>query len=470
MDSVNFALGLHRFSPELHQPQPPGYFLYIQLGRLAQLIFPEPNSALLFISILSSVLLVIIVYELALTWFGRNEACISGLLFVFSPLAWFHGVVALSYILEACITGLFGLLCWHLYKGRNSLVVPAAIIFGLAVGVRQTAVIFFAPLWLFSLQHVGWSKRLLALCTFTITVAVWFFPMVWASGGSEVYFTAFSDLVNRVSPSVSESTKLSTALKSIGLRTLLFLNFYSICFVAAAPLLFLKNLHIPLKLGIRPFLAVWLAPGLFFFIFIYFNPNNLGHLLFLAVPLFAVLGAKGFVWFEQAAHSKQVKSLIVSMFAIVNVCFFLFAPTYISYRSVKKFEHTLVSIQGELRKIANPKDTVIVAMDSHWLGFRHAGYYLPEYVILQYPEMQFTSGIKDFVMYDRGTILIKTIPVSQYRKFVIFPYHSSFDQAYIKNFFEKFPKGALVKESFEGYTYVTGQVTDLGLIFPMTAK
>ena len=87
MDSVNFALGLTHFSPTLQQPQPPGYFLYIQLGRLAQVLFPNANNALVAISILSSITSVLVIYALARVWFGRESACFAGLLFTFSPLA-----------------------------------------------------------------------------------------------------------------------------------------------------------------------------------------------------------------------------------------------------------------------------------------------------------------------------------------------------------------------------------------------
>jgi hypothetical protein len=34
MDSVNFALALDQYSIPVHQPHPPGYFLYVMLGRL----------------------------------------------------------------------------------------------------------------------------------------------------------------------------------------------------------------------------------------------------------------------------------------------------------------------------------------------------------------------------------------------------------------------------------------------------
>src|SRR5215211_2527499 len=35
LDSINFALGLHDFDPARHQPHPPGYPVYIALGRIS---------------------------------------------------------------------------------------------------------------------------------------------------------------------------------------------------------------------------------------------------------------------------------------------------------------------------------------------------------------------------------------------------------------------------------------------------
>jgi hypothetical protein len=51
LDSVNFALGMTHFDPRLHQPHPPGYFLYICCGRLLAHFIHDPNLALVLLSI-----------------------------------------------------------------------------------------------------------------------------------------------------------------------------------------------------------------------------------------------------------------------------------------------------------------------------------------------------------------------------------------------------------------------------------
>jgi len=87
LDSVNFALGIRRFDPGVHQPHPPGYFLYVCLGRLINSLVHDANLALVIVSILAGIATVILIYRLALDWFGPRAATFAGLLFLFSPLA-----------------------------------------------------------------------------------------------------------------------------------------------------------------------------------------------------------------------------------------------------------------------------------------------------------------------------------------------------------------------------------------------
>jgi hypothetical protein len=44
IDSFNFALGVIKFNPALHQPHPPGYPIYILLGKIAALFLPLPKA------------------------------------------------------------------------------------------------------------------------------------------------------------------------------------------------------------------------------------------------------------------------------------------------------------------------------------------------------------------------------------------------------------------------------------------
>src|ERR1700687_5378335 len=56
LDSINFALGLRHFDVARHQPPPPGYPLYIALGKAAHAVVPSEARALSLIGIVSGAL------------------------------------------------------------------------------------------------------------------------------------------------------------------------------------------------------------------------------------------------------------------------------------------------------------------------------------------------------------------------------------------------------------------------------
>ena len=94
IDSVNFALALRRFDPAVHQPHPPGYFLYVRLGMLSNAVFHDANTALVAISILASCGTVAMIHLLASAWFraarGRR-LCRSHLCLFTAGLVSWHG-------------------------------------------------------------------------------------------------------------------------------------------------------------------------------------------------------------------------------------------------------------------------------------------------------------------------------------------------------------------------------------------
>jgi hypothetical protein len=104
--------------------------------------------------------------------------------------------------------------------------------------------------------------------------------------------------------------------------------------------------------------------------------------------------------------SVGAKRSIVTAGAIVNIAIFLLSPLYCSYRSVRRFESQLRTVDGALAKIADPEDTLIVAFDPHFLGFRHAGYSLPQYLTVEYPEVPQHDGVRVFAMRGRDTSLL----------------------------------------------------------------
>jgi 4-amino-4-deoxy-L-arabinose transferase-like glycosyltransferase len=467
LDSVNFALAMKRFDPRVHQPHPPGYFLYICMGRLLNTMFHDANLALVVLSILASCGAIIVIYKMTMEWFGPMAARFAGALFVLSPLAWFHGTVALTYIVEAFFSALLGHLCWRIYSGRTGAALPAAIVLGVSAGVRPSSLLFLAPLFLFSLRKATPKKRWVGLTITILTLVAWFMPMISASGGFRAYFGALISLWQMV-PSKDTVFNSSPATSIARAFTIVFI--YFLCFGAAslAPLGAMFR-RAPVDAQKRNFTIVWIAPALCFFTFGYLKFVNSGYLLLLFAPACMWLGSWVSEWYEAVAWRRSLKLALIGACAVANVLVFLASPFYCSYRQVRRFEAELEGVRTALPQVASAQDTVIVSFDSHFEGYRHAGYYLPDYLTLEYPEVKLKEGPRVFAMHARDTQLLVELPVAPYTRFVLFPLPSGDSyRAYLQKAVERVPNQRLNIVSAGGHEFITGSISDLPLLFPDT--
>ena len=114
IDSLNFALGLHDFNPAKHQPHPPGYPIFMALGKIARTAIPSDAKAL---ALLGAVFGALAVFPLMKLYeslealeppdAARRSASTAALctaLAVASPLFWFNALRPLSDIPGLAVT------------------------------------------------------------------------------------------------------------------------------------------------------------------------------------------------------------------------------------------------------------------------------------------------------------------------------------------------------------------------------
>ena len=466
LDSVNFALGMARFDTRVHQPHPPGYFLYVCIGRLVNFFVHDANLALVLISVAASMATVAMIYLLAQDWFGQRAARISGLLFLFSPLAWFHGTVALTYSVEAAFSALLGYLCWRIHRGDAAFVVPAAISLGISAGIRPSSLVFLGPLFLFSLWSVPIKKSLLGLAVLALTGAAWFLPMIYASGGFANYFGALFSLWRMVP---SKNTAFNSPPATSLARALFIAFIYFLCFGPAslAPLLAPRQPEASNKAR-TIFTAVWVVPALCFFTFIFLKFVNSGYLLLVAVPGCLWIGHWIADWYDRTRWPRAFRIALISICAATDVAIFLAFPGYCSFRSVRHFEAELNQVRNAMPQVGAPSDLLVVSFDNHFLGYRHAGYYLPDYLTLEYPEAHLTEGVRIFSMRDRGTELLSSLPSGTWSRFVLFPLPAGNAEYahYIDDVVKLLPAKDLQTVNLNGHPFVTAPIRDLPLLFP----
>src|SRR6266545_7641239 len=73
-DSANFALALDQYNVAFHQPQPPGYPLYVASAWLVRQVLQEANTSYVALSIIASGLAVAFTTLAAARLYGRLTA------------------------------------------------------------------------------------------------------------------------------------------------------------------------------------------------------------------------------------------------------------------------------------------------------------------------------------------------------------------------------------------------------------
>lgn len=398
-DSGQFALAFTEYDISLHQPHPPGYFLYVMLGKLAYLCIGDANASLVALSIFFSGLTVVTIHVLGKELFDEWTGTLAALLALTSPNFWFHGEVALTYSVEAFFSALAGLCCWRAYRGKRGYLWFSVAVLAIAGGFRQNTLVFLLPLWLFSVRRAPLRRKLYAIALGGTITLLWFAPMLYMSGGPETYLQAFRELwlFNTGHNSVFEKGLANLRLFS---QTLSSFVFYSLG--AALPIIFLgiyvivRNRNISrLKCTESAFICWWALPSILFYLLIFIHPANPGYVLILLPPLTLISSRTiSFLGDELLRLSGKVfhKALAVTIL-LINCYLFLFSPLVVARVEILMHDKTLDNLCTKLRSF-DPNSTVLFNGPYIFYSYRHLMVYLPEYTVYQAQAMTSVTGYK----------------------------------------------------------------------------
>lgn len=395
-DSVQFVLGMAHFDVTQHQPHPPGYVLYVLLGRTLQFLVPEAHGALVLLSILSGAVAVPLVYLLARSLYHSTAAVGAVLFFATSPVVWFSGEMALSDIVEGMVVALVGLLCWQARTGSKRHVLLSAVALGMGGGIRPQSLLL-VPLWFYSAFVHGGVRVAVGALVGVACVASWLLPMAVLSGGWPAYWRACWEvwhgshgaaIVGRVGPTLLwENVALVVVFCLQGLS------------LALAPLLIQALRHARSKsvvVGPRnpsgPFLAVWILPVLFFYALARVVRPGILMTVLPALFVWAGSAASGELMGSQRADTSRQKIQgarmrwvgVVGVVALLNSVLFLGLRGPLSAWGLRRLQEDLKGRVEAVRRVCPPQTTVILTHGQHFYkGFRLAAYYLPEYRVME---------------------------------------------------------------------------------------
>lgn len=223
-DEANFVLGVRDFDVAAHQPHPPGYPVFIGLGKLARpvsaLLGAAPldrggpaaveSRALAFWAALLGALGLAPLFIVFRNLEDREDVALAAtVVTATAPLYWFTAARPLSDVPGLAAVLLVDALLLSAWRrqhaaaratgpmppdtGPNRLMLAAAFTAGLTAGIRAQTLWLVAPLFLFviaSWRGAAVRVVLRSAGVWAIGVALWLIPLVVASGGLGAYLDA----------------------------------------------------------------------------------------------------------------------------------------------------------------------------------------------------------------------------------------------------------------------------------------
>lgn len=222
IDSVNFALGLRHFDVAEHRPHPPGYPVYIALGKVAKVVTGSVMSgvessvdarALSVLSLLGGIGSIWLLFAMFSNLGNGMVAALSATAVTIScPLFWYLAVRPMSDLpgltfalaAQACL-----LLAWRrqapaadgdrrlapaVTSASGRMIVVGALLAAISIGMRsQCAWLTMPLLGLVLADRIGRGVAgaiMGSAMTFTIGGLLWGVPLLVASGGLNAYLAA----------------------------------------------------------------------------------------------------------------------------------------------------------------------------------------------------------------------------------------------------------------------------------------
>jgi hypothetical protein len=207
IDSINFALGLRDFNPAAHQPHPPGYPVYIALGRISLAVIerfgpamsqPAASAlALSFWSALAGALALVCASKVFVRLVPSTVAWADALVAA-NALFWMCGVRPMSDMPGLAAALASQALLLRAAEGRTDqrALLAGAFLAAFALGIRAQTLWLTVPLVGYAIiccRDLGLSRTTgRVLLFYAAGVLAWAAPLVIAAGGVRAYLAALS--------------------------------------------------------------------------------------------------------------------------------------------------------------------------------------------------------------------------------------------------------------------------------------
>src|SRR4051812_31668514 len=187
-DEFLFAEGVKKFEPTIwaYHPHPPGFPLFILLGKALHELIGDPWRALVILNIVATPIGFVAMSRAFRRWIGDADLAVCGaLIYYFSASYLIHGSLAFSDPIAIAFAALaFYSIAAYGEREHDRAAIGIGLWSSAAIGCRPQLVIALTPALVVAFVRLrDWRKRLAMLVSFTVASLMWFLPLLDAAGG-----------------------------------------------------------------------------------------------------------------------------------------------------------------------------------------------------------------------------------------------------------------------------------------------
>ena len=364
-DGPQYSIALVRYSFEQQTPAPPGYPIYIALGKLFYLFFTDPHKAILAVSVFGSIFGSVIFYLVGKNLFSRYVGISAATIFLTGSTFYYFGLTAYAYGLLPATTTILAYIVYQIFIRQKQYGLLLGIVFGICFGIRpqETIQIGFLPI----LGFIALSKieKIKSLLAFFIITLIWLIPITRAMGGLQEYFLISFQFAQGAifNHSVIQHIKLIIKgfLLSFGIAGG-FLLYYISKIIQMKLHTFKKNINVII------FYTTWILPGIMYNLFI--RTEHAGYQMSYLTGLLILISYA--VW-QTTKKSKLLFVTVLLIIASFNLYWFFYdrdptytkpyRPTSFHYSDIKKNDLKTGSKVGYVLKNFDPEKTLIISTE-----------------------------------------------------------------------------------------------------------
>lgn len=375
-DGPQYTIAVVRFSYEQFTPTPPGYPLYIGLGKFFYFFFHNPHIAILWASVIGSVIGTISFFIVGKKIFNDLVGLISAFIYLTGSTFYYFGLTPYGFSLLSGVEVLLAYSVYRIFIQKKKGGVFFGIILGVWFGIRPQELFQMFPLVLLGYLHLKNKERIKSSLLALFLTLCWILPIIFSMGIVKFITFSYSDLVISIFGN-SIKTHIVLMIKDF----LLSFGIASIFLFYYIWILYKKNDIWKKHKKLLTFFIIWFLPGFLYNLLI--RTEHAGYQMSYLLCFNLLISYA--IWKSTHKH-KILLTLVILSTSLFNLYWFFFnrdpaytkpyRPTSFHYSDIRKNDIRTGSKVRFVEVKFNPKNTLLIATEAMW---RPYSYYLTKF-------------------------------------------------------------------------------------------